>query len=216
MTNNERRDLNLPYITDDSVLNEQKTARRLTQILNTTDRSDFDAIKNIVKELFGKSENAFVNPPFYCDYGKNIEVGKNFYANYNCTILDVAKVMIGDNCMLAPNVAIYTAGHPVHPLTRNTLYEYGIEITIGDNVWIGGNTVICPGAHIGSNTVIGAGSVVTRDIPDYSIAAGNPCRVIRSITDADKKFYFRDLEFDEETWKDAQQRLKEQIGRAHV
>ena len=158
MTNNERRDLNLPYITDDSVLNEQKTARRLTQILNTTDRSDFDAIKNIVKELFGKSENAFVNPPFYCDYGKNIEVGKNFYANYNCTILDVAKVMIGDNCMLAPNVAIYTAGHPVHPLTRNTLYEYGIEITIGDNVWIGGNTVICPGAHIGSNTVIGAGS----------------------------------------------------------
>ena len=99
MTNNERRDLNLPYITDDSVLNEQKTARRLTQILNTTDRSDFDAIKNIVKELFGKSENAFVNPPFYCDYGKNIEVGKNFYANYNCTILDVAKVMIGDNCM---------------------------------------------------------------------------------------------------------------------
>ncbi len=209
MTNNERRDLNLPYITDDSVLNEQKTARRLTQILNTTDRSDFEAIKNIVKELFGKSENAFVNPPFYCDYGKNIEVGKNFYANYNCTILDVAKVMIGDNCMLAPNVAIYTAGHPVHPLTRNTLYEYGIEITIGDNVWIGGNTVICPGAHIGSNTVIGAGSVVTRDIPDYSIAAGNPCRVIRSITDADKKFYFRDLEFDEETWKDAQQRLKE-------
>ena len=209
MTNNERRDLNLPYITDDSVLNEQKTARRLTQILNTTDRSDFDAIKNIVKELFGKSEGAFVNPPFYCDYGKNIEVGKNFYAKYNCTILDVAKVMIGDNCMLAPNVAIYTAGHPVHPLTRNTLYEYGIEITIGDNVWIGGNTVICPGAHIGSNTVIGAGSVVTRDIPDYSIAAGNPCRVIRSITDADKKFYFRDLEFDEETWKDAQQRLKE-------
>lgn len=209
MTNNERRDLNLPYITDDSVLNEQKPARRLTQILNTTDRSDFDAIKNIIKELFGKSENAFVNPPFYCDYGKNIEVGKNFYANYNCTILDVAKVIIGDNCMLAPNVAIYTAGHPVHPLTRNTLYEYGIEITIGDNVWIGGNTVICPGVHIGSNTVIGAGSVVTKDIPDYSIAAGNPCRVIRSITDADKKFYFRNLEFDEETWKDAQQRFEE-------
>lgn len=209
MTNNERRDLNLPYITDDSVLNEQKPARRLTQILNTTDRSDFDAIKNIIKKLFGKSENAFVNPPFYCDYGKNIEVGKNFYANYNCTILDVAKVIIGDNCMLAPNVAIYTAGHPVHPLTRNTLYEYGIEITIGDNVWIGGNTVICPGVHIGSNTVIGAGSVVTKDIPDYSIAAGNPCRVIRSITDADKKFYFRNLEFDEETWKDAQQRFEE-------
>ena len=209
MTNNERRDLNLPYITDDSVLNEQKTARRLTQILNTTDRSDFDAIKNIVKELFGKSENAFVNPPFYCDYGKNIEVGKNFYANYNCTILDVAKVMIGDNCMLAPNVAIYTAGHPIHPATRNTLYEYGIEINIGDNVWIGGNTVICPGVRIGDNVVIGAGSVVTKDIPDWCIAGGNPCKVIRKITEADRKFYYKDREFDSEAWADVQKRIAE-------
>lgn len=212
MKNTERRDLQLPYISDDEVFEEQKRARKLTQELNTADRSDFETLKRIVKELLGKSEGAFINPPFYCDYGTNIEVGKNFFANYNCTILDVAKVIIGDNCQMAPNVAIYTAGHPVHPDTRNTAYEYGIEVTIGDNVWIGGNTVICPGVHIGSNTVIGAGSVVTKDIPDWAIAAGNPCRVIREITDADRKLYFRNREFDDEAWEDVQRILAKQEG----
>lgn len=210
MKNTERRDLQIPYISDDEIFEEQKRARKLTQALNTADRSDFETLKRIVKELLGKSEGAFINPPFYCDYGTNIEVGKNFFANYNCTILDVAKVIIGDNCQMAPNVAIYTAGHPVHPDTRNTAYEYGIEVTIGDNVWIGGNTVICPGVHIGSNTVIGAGSVVTKDIPDWVIAAGNPCRVIREITDADRKFYFRNREFDDEAWEDVQRILAKQ------
>ena len=200
MTNRERRDKEMPYISDEEVFEEQKRARRLTQAMNTADRSDFETIGKIVKELLGKSEGAFINPPFYCDYGSHIEVGKNFFANYNCMILDVARVLIGDNCQMAPNVAIYTAGHPVHPDTRNTAYEYGIKVTIGDNVWIGGNTVICPGVHIGSNTVIGAGSVVTKNIPDWVIAAGNPCKVIREITDADRKFYFRDREFDEEAW----------------
>ncbi len=182
---------------------------RLTQALNTADRADFDKIAGIVKELFGKSDGAWVNPPFYCDYGFNIEVGKNFFANYNCTILDVAKVRIGDNCQMAPNVAIYTAGHPIHPATRNTLYEYGIEINIGDNVWIGGNTVICPGVRIGNNVVIGAGSVVTKDIPDWCIAGGNPCKVIRKITEADRKFYYKDREFDSEAWADVQKRIAE-------
>lgn len=202
MNHIKRRDAQLPYISDESVFEEQKKARRLTQELNTTDRSDFKNIEKIVKELLGKSEGAMINPPFYCDYGKHIEVGRNFFANYNCTILDVAKVVIGDNCMLAPNVAIYTAGHPIYPETRNTMYEFGIAVTIGDNVWVGGNTVICPGVHIGNNCVIGAGSVVTKDIPDWSIAAGNPCKVIRKITEADRKLYFRDKEFDEEAWED--------------
>lgn len=206
MTNIERRDLGLPYISDNEVFEEQKKARVLTQKLNTVDRSDFDAIGKIVKELLGKSDGAFINPPFYCDYGTHIEVGKNFFANYNCTILDVAKVTIGDNCQLAPNVAIYTAGHPVHPDTRNSGYEYGISVTIGDNVWIGGNSVICPGVRIGSNTVIGAGSVVTKDIPDWVIAAGNPCRVIREITEEDRRLYFRDKEFDDEAWQDVMDR----------
>ena len=195
MDNIERRRLELPYISDKAVMEEQKVCRRLLQRFNTADRSDFEALSSMIKEILGKSENAFINPPFYCDYGFNIEVGKNFFANYNCTMLDTAKIIIGDNCMLAPNVAIYTAGHPVHPEARNTAYEYGIGITIGDNVWIGGNSVILPGVHIGSNTVIGAGCVVTKDIPDWVIAAGNPCRVIRAVTEEDRKYYYKDREF---------------------
>lgn len=175
--------------------------KRILHELNTVDRTDGDAICEIVKRLFGKSDGAFVNPPFYCDYGKNIEVGKNFFANYNCMIIDVARVTIGENCMMAPNVAIYTAGHPIHPAARNSAYEYGIEVTIGDNVWLGGNTVVVPGVHIGSNVVIGAGSVVTKDIPDWSVAVGNPCRVVKKITEEDKQYYFKDRKFDDEAWE---------------
>ena len=109
MNNLERRDAQMAYISDESVMEEQKVCRRILQELNTVDRSDFDRIGQLVKRLFGKSEGAFLNPPFYCDYGSHIEVGKNFFANYNCTIIDVAKVKIGDNCQMAPNVAIYTA-----------------------------------------------------------------------------------------------------------
>ena len=191
----------MAYIAGQECVEEMNACKRILHELNTVDRTDGDAICEIVKRLFGKSEGAFVNPPFYCDYGKNIEVGKNFFANYNCMIIDVAKVTIGENCMMAPNVAIYTAGHPVHPAARNSAYEYGIEVTIGDNVWLGGNTVIVPGVHIGSNVVIGAGSVVTKDIPDWTIAAGNPCRVIRKITEEDKQYYFRDRKFDDEAWE---------------
>lgn len=200
MTQSERRDLGLPYISDEGVMKEQAVCRKIIHKLNTIDPSDFEGIAAIVKELLGKSgENTFINPPFHCDYGTHIEVGKNFFANYNCTILDVAKVKFGDNCLLAPNVAIYTAGHPLHPTARNSMYEYGVEITVGDNVWIGGNVVIMPGVHIGSNVVIGAGSVVTKDIPDWTVAAGNPCKVIRKITDEDIRYYYKDREFDEES-----------------
>ena len=148
----------------------------------------------------GSRKNIMVVPPFYCDYGSHIEVGENFFANYNCTILDVAPVKIGDNVLFGPNVSLYTAGHPLHPVSRNSAYEYGISITIGDNVWLGGNVVVTPGVHIGNNVVIGAGSVVTKDIPDNMVAAGNPCRIIREITEEDKKYYYKDREFDEEAW----------------
>lgn len=199
MNNTERREKELLFLVDENNWAQMKEARRLTQELNTADRADFDKIRSIVQKLFGKSdETTFVNPPFYCDYGYNIEVGKNFFANYNCTMLDSAKVKIGDNCFIAPNVAIYTAGHPLHPDVRNTGYEYGIGITIGDNVWIGGNAVICPGVHIGNNVVVGAGSVVTKDIPDWSLAVGNPCKVVRKITNDDKPYYFKNREIDEE------------------
>ena len=202
MTNQKRRDAQMAYLSDQAVLEEQRVCRHILQQLNFMDRSDFDGIRSVMKKLLGRSDGAFINPPFYCDYGKNIEAGKHLFVNYNCTILDVAKVKIGDNCLLAPNVAIYTAGHPVHPDTRASMYEYGKEVTIGDNVWIGGNAVICPGVHIGNNVVIGAGSVVTKDIPDWAIAAGNPCKVIRLITEADRKKLFRDEDIDEEAWAD--------------
>lgn len=208
MTNKARRDAQMAYISDDSIMEEQKVCRRILQKLNFMDRSDFDGIADTVKELLGKSDGAFINPPFYCDYGTHIETGKNFFANYNCTILDVAKVKIGDYCQMAPNVAIYTAGHPIHPITRNSMYEYGKEVVIGDNVWIGGNAVICPGVHIGNHVVIGAGSVVTKDIPDWSVAAGNPCRVIRQITDDDKRTLFGKEEIDDEAWEDILNRMQ--------
>ena len=147
----------------------------------------------LIKEILGKTgENVHIEAPFHCDYGYNIEVGENFFANYNLTVLDVGKVRIGKNAQIAPNVSIYTAGHPIHPDSRNTGYEYGIEITIGDNVWLGGNVCIMPGVTIGDNVVVGAGSVVTKDIPDNVIAAGNPCRVIREITEEDRDFYYKD------------------------
>ena len=208
MTNRERRDAGLAYISDESIMAEQAECRKILQKLNFMDRSDFAGIRSVVKELLGKSDGAFINPPFYCDYGKHIEKGKNFFANYNCTLLDVARIRIGDNCQMAPNVAIYTAGHPMHPMSRNSAYEYGKEVTIGDNVWIGDNTVICPGVHVGDNVVIGAGSVVTKDIPDWSMAAGNPCKVIRKITGDDRQKLFRDEEIDPQAWADIVERMK--------
>ena len=198
MNNIDRRDRQILYVADDDVCEEMIKCRKILQKLNFMDRSDFDGISDVLKELFGSSDDAFVNSPFFCDYGSHIHVGKNFFANYNCTIIDVAPVIIGENCQLAPNVAIYTAGHPVHPAARNTAYEYGISVTIGNNVWVGGNSVILPGVHIGDNSVIGAGSVVTKDIPACCVAAGNPCRVIRKITEADRETYYHRVSADPE------------------
>lgn len=157
----------------------------------------------MIKEILGKTgDHINIEQPFHCDYGKNIEVGEEFFANYNLTILDVGRVKIGKCAQIAPNVSIYTAGHPIHPDSRNSGYEYGIAITIGDNVWIGGNSVILPGVTIGNNVVIGAGSVVTKDIPDNMIAAGNPCRIIREITEEDRDYYYKDRKFDVEDYKE--------------
>ena len=212
MDNVTRRDNNMAYISDEHVMEQMSECRRILQKFNCMDRSDYAGLQQTVKELFGRSEEAWINPPFYCDYGSHIEVGKNFFANYNCTIIDVARVTIGDNCQMAPNVSIYTAGHPLHPVSRNSRYEYGMPVSIGDNCWIGGNTVIVPGVTIGDNCVIGAGSVVTKDIPDWSLAAGNPARVIRRITEEDKQYYFRKEAFDTEAWNNVQQYEKSLKG----
>ena len=195
----ERQKKGLPYIADEAVCEGQKQARRLTQQLNTMDRGDFDGIRLVLKQLFGRCDELLINPPFYCDYGKNIEIGNGFFANYNCTILDSAKVTIGNNVLLGPNVCISTSGHAVHPAFRRNPYvcNFAKPVTIGDQCWIGANSVICPGVTIGSNVVIGAGSIVTKDIPDWSIVGGNPCAVIRSITQKDKEYYFKGEAFDD-------------------
>lgn len=202
MDNRTRRDRGMAYITDKAVMKEMLENRKLVQRFNRTDCDNLEELQQLTKQILGNcGKNCCITQPFHCDYGKHIFVGDNFYTNYNCVILDVAKVEIGNNVFLAPNVAIYTAGHPVHPEARNSLYEYGIPIKIGNNVWIGGNTVILPGVIIGDNCVIGAGSVVTKSIPANTISAGNPCKVIREITDNDKQFYFKNEKFDDEAWE---------------
>lgn len=198
MTHKERMLAELPYRGWMDGLEEERmeTKKKIWQYNNTCP-DDVKTIGRLIREIIGvHGENITVEQPFHCDYGSNIEVGENFFANYNLTILDVAKVVIGKNVLIAPNVSIYTAGHPLDPEARNSGYEYGIGITIGDNVWIGGNTVINPGVHIGNNVVIGSGSVVTRDIPDHTVAAGNPCRVIRKLREDDKKYYYKNRAFD--------------------
>ncbi|MFT8316173.1 MAG: sugar O-acetyltransferase [Clostridium sp.] len=198
MNQKERMIAGLPYKAWLDGLSEERIQNKLKIYDYNLLRPDEDKkMSQMIKDILGKTgDSIFIEQPFHCDYGKNIEVGNNFYANYNCTILDVSKVIIGENVMFAPNVAIYTAGHPIHPQSRNSGYEYGLAVTIGNNVWIGGSVVINPDIKIGNNVVIGSGSVVTKDIPDNVVAVGNPCKVIRKITDDDRKYYFKDREFD--------------------
>jgi len=175
---------------DDELRSMNLKCRKLLDEFNETKFADFDKREEIAKKLFKKvGKNIAINKPFYCDYGENIEVGDNFYANFNCTILDVNKVIIGDNVLFGPNVNIYTAGHPIDSKIRSEQLEFGKKIEIGSNVWIGGNVVVNPGVKIGNNVVIGAGAVVVKDIPDNVIAVGNPCKVLRKISDEDKKYW---------------------------
>ena len=144
--------------------------------------SDMAARTELIRRLFGRTGKNFqIEQPFYCDYGYNIEIGENFYANVNCVILDGAAVRFGDNVFIAPDCGFYTAGHPFDVEQRNKGLEYAHPITVGNNVWIGAKVCVLPGVTIGDNCVIGAGSIVTRDIPAGSLAVGNPCRVIRQI-----------------------------------
>lgn len=198
MTQKERMLAGLPYKAWlDGLSEERAECKELIYDYNNLRPSERERKFELIKKILGKTgDYVNIEAPFHCDYGKNIEVGEEFFANYNFTVLDVAKVTIGDYAQIAPNVSIYTAGHPLHPESRNSGYEYGIPVTIGNNVWIGGNTVILPGVTIGDNVVIGAGSVVTKDIPDNMIAAGNPCKIIREITEKDRDYYYKDRKFD--------------------
>lgn len=167
---------------NEELAKERLQAKNLCYEYNHLKPSDVENRKEIMKKLFGKTKESFwIEPDFWCDYGYNIEIGENFYANHHLVILDANKVKFGDNVFIAPNCGFYTAGHPLDYQTRNQGLEYAKPIEVGDNVWIGGNVVVLPGVTIGKNCVIGAGSVVTKDIPEGSLAYGNPCRVIKKI-----------------------------------
>lgn len=191
MTEKERMLSQKLYIASDAELTKDfARSKELTHRFNETRYGENEKRYEILKDLFKKiGEKCYIEPPFRCDYGCNITVGNNFYANYDCIILDVCDVEIGENVFFAPKVCIFTAAHPIDAEVRNTQLEYGKRVKIGSNVWIGGNTVVNPGVTIGDNSVIGSGSVVTKDIPSGVIAAGNPCKVIREITESDKKYW---------------------------
>jgi maltose O-acetyltransferase len=168
---------------DPELVEARIRARDLCQDLNATRERDQERRREILTELFGRGgDSVWMQPPFYCDYGKNIALGERVYFNFNCVVLDVCPVMIGSFTLFGPAVQIYTATHPLNAALRRQR-EFAKPIEIGSDVWVGGGSIICPGVKIGSKTVIGAGSVVTRDVPDGVVAVGNPCRVIRTITE---------------------------------
>jgi maltose O-acetyltransferase len=168
---------------DPELVRARERARNLCQDLNSTREADQQIRRRILTELFGTGgDTVWMQPPFYCDYGSNIHLGERVFFNFNCIVLDVCPVTIGDYTLFGPAVQIYTATHPMNAELRRK-QEFARPIVIGSDVWVGGGAIICPGVRIGARSVIGAGSVVTRDLPDGVFAAGNPCRVIRDITE---------------------------------
>lgn len=173
---------------DRELLEERTKAKELCYDYNQLRPSDEAGQRAILKKLLGKTGERFcITAPFWCDYGYNIELGENFYSNHNLVILDGGKVTFGENVFVAPNCGFHTAGHPIDFELRNQGLEYAYPITVGSNVWIGAGVQVMPGVTIGDNVVIGGGSIVVKDIPSNSVAVGNPCKVIRTITEADKK-----------------------------
>lgn len=167
---------------DKELIEERLYAKTLCYEYNNLHPSKLDEKKVLLKKLLGKTNsNALIEPHFFCDYGYNIEVGENFYMNHNCVILDAAKVSFGDNVFIAPHCGFYTAGHPIDKEERNLGLEYAYPISIGNDVWIGGGVTVLPGVAIGDNVIIGAGSLVNRDIPSGVVAVGSPCRVVKKI-----------------------------------
>ena len=167
---------------NEELFKERQEAKETCYEYNNLKPSKIDERSELLKRLLGKTQAKFwIEQPFMCDYGYNIEIGENFYANHNLIILDGNKVKFGNNVFIAPNCSFYTAGHPLDVERRNQGLEYAKPIEVGNNVWIGGNVVVLPGVKIGDNVVIGAGSIVTKDIPENVIAVGNPCRIIKKI-----------------------------------
>ena len=187
MTELENCNAGLWYHTESTGLGiKHLVATDLCARFNQTRPSNIKKRQRLLCKILGRMGNdCYIEPRLQCSYGFNLEVGNHFFANSNCFFMDDAKITFGDHVFIGPNCAFYTAQHPIHPEQRNRKIERALPISVGNNVWFGGNCVVLPGVKIGSNTVIGAGSIVTKDIPDNVVAVGNPCRVLRSITDAD-------------------------------
>lgn len=167
---------------DAELVRDRLNARRLSRLYNQTLETEESLRTELLKELFGSmGQQLYIEPTIRCDYGYNIHVGENFYANFDSVFLDVCEIRIGDNCFIAPGVHIYTATHPLHPIERTSGVEYGKPVQIGHNVWIGGRAVINPGVTIGNNVVIASGAVVTKDVPDNVVVGGNPAKIIKTI-----------------------------------
>jgi len=184
MTEKEKMLAGMVYdATTPELIAELQNTRESLYEFNMLRPSETQRMKEILKGLLGHTGDDYflINQPFRCDYGKQISIGKRFFANFNFTVLDEAPVSIGDDCFIGPNVSIYTACHSTDPVERNTRQEWAMPVTIGNNVWIGGSVTILPGVTIGDNVTIGAGSVVTRDIPSNTVAVGNPCKVVRNL-----------------------------------
>lgn len=169
-------------VADPQLVIERNNTRRLIILCNQTSETEGPKRTALLKELFGSTGDIlFIEPFFRCDYGYNIYIGENFYANFDCVILDVCEVRIGDNCLIGPGVHIYTVAHPLNPYERIVGWEYGKPVNIGNNVWIGGRAVINPGINIGNNVVVASGTVLTRDVPDNVVVGGNPSKVIKQL-----------------------------------
>jgi maltose O-acetyltransferase len=183
MTEKEKMRLGMLYDASDAELvEERKKARLLFQRINSLNENEKDLRRQLIYKLFGEAGKDFwIEPPFYCDYGYNIKVGDMVFMNYNCCILDVMEVRMGSNILIGPGVQIYTATHPLESRKRAEWLEYAKPVTIGDDVWIGGGAIICPGVHIGNGAVIGAGAVVIKDVPDNVLVGGNPAKLIKKI-----------------------------------
>ena len=176
----------LYHASDPELTEERHRARLLFQQINSMNDDNREERNKLFYKLFGKAgKGLWIEPPFYCDYGYNIKVGDNVFMNFNCCILDVTEVKIGNNVLIAPNVQIYTATHPQDAKLRNTMLEYAKPVTIGNDVWIGGGVIICPGVSIGNGVVLGAGSVVTRNVADNILVAGNPAKELKKINSSE-------------------------------
>lgn len=179
---------------DNEIMKEQLLCLDKLYEFNMTRPTELDKRQTLIKEMFSEiGEGCYIEPPFHANWGgKHVHLGKNVYFNFGVTMVDDTHIYIGDYCMLAPHVTIATAGHPILPELRKQGYQYNSPVHIGKNCWIGAGALIMPGVNIGDNVVIGAGSVVTKDIPSNVVAVGNPCRVLREISDYDREFYFKD------------------------